>query len=103
MTPTHLLAIVLCLAGFAALAAATERQQPMLFGRVLPPASARRLRLTGAALLVGALAWLVAAQGWALGLVMYSGHTSLAAGCVHCALIVRARRQDARGAASPRR
>jgi hypothetical protein len=97
----HLLTVVLCLAGFAALAAATERQQEALLGRRLGGSPSRRLRLAGAILLLVALAFLVASQGWGLGLVMYSGHTSLAAGCVHVALIMLARRMQAGTAGGP--
>jgi hypothetical protein len=88
---THLLAAFLCLAGFAALAVATGRQQIALFGRELQHATTRGLRILGTALLLVALALLITNQGLDLGLVMYSGHTSLAAGCVHCALIIHAR------------
>jgi len=88
---THLLAAILCLAGFAAIAAATGRQQAAMFGRELQHATTRGLRILGTALLLVALALLITDQGWDLGLVMYSGHTSFAAGCVHCALILHAR------------
>ena len=82
---------------FAALAMATERQQHALMGRNLGPEAARGLRLVGAILLLAALAWLVADRGFGLGLVMYSGHTSLAAGCVYCALVMATRRDGRRG------
>lgn len=88
----HLLAALLCLGGFAVLAAATERQQQGLLGRDLPRAMSRALRIMGAILLLVALAVLVGNEGWGMGLVMYSGHTSLAAGCVYSALIMLARR-----------
>ena len=88
----HLAAAFFCLAGFAALACATERQQQALLGRRLALAASRALRVAGATLLLVALALLIARQGWGLGLVMYSGHTSLAAGCVYGALIMLARR-----------
>lgn len=90
---THLLAALLCLAGFAVLAAAGGRQQLALFGRELRHATTRGLGLLGTALLLAALALLVIDQGWGPGLVVYSGHTSLAAGCVHCALILHGRRE----------
>jgi uncharacterized membrane protein len=88
----HLLASVLCLAAFAALAAATERQQQVLASRPLPRATSRGLQIGGTILLLVALAALVAGHGWGLGLVMYSGHTSVAAGCVYCALVLLAQR-----------
>ena len=84
----HLVAAVLCIGGFAALAIATERQQHALLGRVLGRRTSRAFRIGGAVLLLAALAWLVDDRGWGLGLVMYSGHTSLAAGCVYCALVM---------------
>jgi hypothetical protein len=90
----HLVAAVLCIGGFAALAVATQRQQLALLSRGLAPGTTRALRGAGTALLVVALAALVAEQGWGLGLVAYSGHTSLAAGIVYCALIIAARRRS---------
>ncbi|SMF88411.1 Protein of unknown function [Azospirillum oryzae] len=83
----HLLSIALCLAAFAALALGMERQQYDLFGRRLKPAVTRALRVMGASALLLALGLLVNWQGWGLSLVMFSGHTSLAAGVVFCAVI----------------
>ena len=99
---THLLAASLCFAGFSALAAATQRQQIPLFGCELQQSRTRGLRILGTLLLLAALALLITNQGWGLGLVTYSGHTSLAAGCVHCALILQSRRADG-PARSPQR
>jgi hypothetical protein len=79
------------LLGFAALALATERQQDIQFGRILAPRRTRALRLAGWAGLLLALAVAVGSQGWALGLVSYSGHTSLGAGLVFVALLLRER------------
>ncbi|MCM2540838.1 hypothetical protein [Burkholderia glumae] len=45
----------------------------------------------------------VAARGWALGLVAYGGMTSLAAGIVMAALIVRERCAESRRGAAPAR
>ncbi|WP_372394715.1 DUF3325 family protein [Azospirillum sp. HJ39] len=89
---THLLPFALSLAGFAALALAMDRQQHDLFGRPLPKPTARALRTAGSAALLLALGVLVGRQGWGLGLVMFSGHTSLTAGIVHCTLIGYMRR-----------
>jgi hypothetical protein len=85
---THLLALALCLTGFAALALATRRQQRDLIGRSLSWTITIVLRLAGAGALVFALGVLVGWQGWGLGLVMFSGHTSLAAGLVYAVLVV---------------
>lgn len=89
----HGLAFVLCLPGFAALALAMERHQEDLFGQVFAPSLTRRLRLAGWGALLLALGVLVGAQGWGLGLVSFSGHTSLAAGLVFVALLLQGRRK----------
>lgn len=91
MSP-HLPAFLFCLAGFGALALATERQQDELFGRSLGRRAVLQLRCAGWGLLGLALATLVVAQGWGLGLVSYSGHTSGAAGLVFLALVAYQRR-----------
>lgn len=88
---SHLLAFALCLAGFAALAFAVRRQQRDVIGRSLPLATTRVLRAFGAGALLLALGILVAWHGWSLGLVMFSGHTSLMAGLVYCLLLAYAR------------
>lgn len=88
---THLLPFALSLAGFAALALGMDRQQRDLFGRPLRPSTTGTLRLAGTIALLTALAALVAWRGWGLGLVIFSGHTSLAAGIVFCSLIGYAR------------
>jgi hypothetical protein len=84
-------ALLLCVFAFAALATAMERHQQALFGRPLPAAGSRGFRVVGWGALLGALWLLVADEGWALGLVDYSGSTSVAAGVVYGALIVRER------------
>ncbi|MBP7451332.1 MAG: DUF3325 family protein [Ottowia sp.] len=89
---THLGIFLLCLAGFAALALATDRAQGTLLGRELPPATTRKTRIAGWVLLLLALWLSVAARGWGLGLVFYSGHTSAAAGVVFLALVAWGRR-----------
>ncbi len=91
---SHFVAFMLSLAGFAALASATNRQQRDLFGKALRPATTRLLRLAATAALVGALSVLVVQHGWGLGLVMFSGHTSLAAGVIVCGLIGYARTRE---------
>ena len=89
---THVTILGRCLAGFAALALATDRAQRTTLGRELPPPSARALRAVGWVLLLLALWRTVAAMGWGIGLVAYSGHTSAAAGVVFLALIAWGRR-----------
>jgi hypothetical protein len=90
----HLLALLLCLLAFAALAMAMARHQEAILGRPLQAHVALALRWGGWCTLALPLAVLVTAQGWALGLVSYSGHTSLAAGLVYLALIIRGRHGD---------
>lgn len=90
------LALSICTLAFCALALATERHQMALFDRHLSTRAARALRIAGWCGLALAL-WLAVFQwGWALGLVHYSGHTSVAAGLVHGALIAIERRRHAR-------
>ncbi|MBB1602306.1 DUF3325 domain-containing protein [Variovorax sp. UMC13] len=89
----HGLAFVLCLPGFAALALAMERHQEELFAHAFAPSLTRRLRVAGWSALLLALGVLVGAQGWGLGLVSFSGHTSLAAGLVFVALLLQGRRK----------
>lgn len=90
---THLLGLLICLAAFAALAMATDRAQSDVLGKGLPAGTSRALRTIGWVLLLGCLAMAVGAQGWSLGLVNYSGYTSLAAGLVFLALIIQQRRK----------
>lgn len=91
---THLVTLMLCTTAFAALALAMERQQENLLGRVLPATTTRWLRMAGWAVLLSALAIVVKGQGWSIGLVSFSGHTSLGAGLVFGALVVIARRKS---------
>jgi hypothetical protein len=91
-----ILVLPLCVLSFACLAMSMSRHQPTVFGRELSSAVSRALRCVGWLGLLAALALEVYASGWALGLVCYSGCTSLAAGIVYCALIVRERRTTVR-------
>ncbi|MET1115173.1 MAG: DUF3325 domain-containing protein [Comamonas sp.] len=86
----HLLLLAGCTAGMCALAGASERQQPLCFGRLLSARSTRWLRAAGGVLLLVCLGAAVRGWGWSFGLVAYSGHTSLAAGLVYLGLILRA-------------
>ncbi|ETR76961.1 hypothetical protein X566_04415 [Afipia sp. P52-10] len=88
---SYCLAFALCLAGFAALAFATHRQQRDILRRPFSPAATTMLRVGGACALLSVLGILVASQGWSLGLVIFSGYLSLSAGLVLCALIGQAR------------
>ncbi|AJK49525.1 DUF3325 domain-containing protein [Burkholderia plantarii] len=88
--------LMVCVAAFACLALAMERHQQTVFRRALAAAPARVLRVAGWGGLLAALWLVVAARGWALGLVTYGGMTSLAAGIVIGALIVRERRASMR-------
>ena len=87
----HLISLLICVTAFAALALATDRAQSDLLGRELPVSTTRGLRVVGWTLLLVSLAIVVEAKGWGLGLVSYSGHTSLAAGEVFLGLVVRGR------------
>lgn len=90
---THAFVLAASVAGFAALALATERQQEELLGRALSATATRALRIAGWGLLLAALAVAVDARGWGFGLVAFIGHTSLAAGLVYAAALALARRR----------
>ena len=90
---SHLAALLLSIIGFAALALVNERQQHELFDRALPARQTRLLGTFATLALLAVLAGLVSRWGWSLGLVMFSGHTSLAAGIILIALIIRERRR----------
>lgn len=81
-------ALVMSVAAFACLAMAMERHQETVFGSLLAVAASRALRWAGWCGLAIVLWLVVAARGWALGLVHYSGVTSIAAGVVYGLLIV---------------
>ncbi|ANN79520.1 DUF3325 domain-containing protein [Bordetella flabilis] len=87
----HLLTLCICILAFAALALAMTRHQEAIFRRELQAPIAHALRGAGWCGLALGLAIIVAGRGWALGLVAYSGHTSLAAGLVYVALVIRGR------------
>jgi hypothetical protein len=93
---THLTTFLLSTLGFAALALAMERHQEDLFGHALAKTATRWLRVAGWAALALALVLIVQAQGWGVGLVSYSGHTSLGAGLVFAALVVIERTRSRR-------
>ncbi len=88
----HALLFVLSLAGFICLALAMERHQRDLCGHAFARRRSRQWRIAGWALLLLALATAVLAQGVGFGLASLSGHTSIAAGVVVLALMLRARR-----------
>ncbi|MBY4898938.1 DUF3325 domain-containing protein [Cupriavidus sp. AU9028] len=91
-----LFALAVCLVAFGALALAMERHQQALFGAPLAPPRTRLLRAAGWLGLAVAAALLIGRHGWALGLVYFSGQTSVAAGIVHGLLILQERRQATR-------
>ena len=97
----HLAVLLLSAAAFGALALAMERHQDEVFARALAPSTTRALRGAGWLLLGAALVLAVRNQGWSLGLVSYSGHTSVGAGLVFGLLVVRGRIAHGRGLAGP--
>ncbi|KMY86447.1 hypothetical protein BUMB_03902 [Candidatus Paraburkholderia calva] len=100
---THALKLIFCLIAFASLAASMERHQQAVLGHALPAGQSRGFRIAGWCALVLALRYFVDDDGWALGLVRYSGFTSLAAGVVFGALIVYEHFGLARGGTRERR
>ncbi|WP_332740385.1 DUF3325 family protein [Hydrogenophaga sp.] len=85
---THLLTLLGCLIGFAAIAMGMTRHQTQVLGRPLPRTTGKWLFVIGAAWL--AAAWGLACWCWGAGLgsVGFSAHTMLAAGLVHRGLSV---------------
>ena len=88
---TGLAHLLLCVLAFACLALAMARHQAAVFGKSLSRAASRSLRGIGWGGLAAALWLTIAARGWGLGLVYYSGCASLAAGIVLCALAAHER------------
>lgn len=93
---THISIQLLCLLGFGALAVAMDRHQTSVFGRRLTAPRTRVVRAAGWAALALAAFAAVRAQGWSLGLVSLSGHTSLAAGLIIAWLIAYERMSASR-------
>lgn len=89
---THGLTLLICVLAFAFLALAMDRHQDTVFGRELPEGQSRAFRIAGWCGIVLALRVVVGDEGWALGLVSFSGCTSLAAGIVYGVLVLRERR-----------
>ena len=73
------------------MAFAVRRQQRDIVGRVLRSSTTSALRTAGAVALLLSLGFLVADKGWGIGLVIFSGQTSIAAAIVLCVLIGQAR------------
>ncbi len=96
----HAFALTLSLAGFGALALGTRRPQREILRGSLPHRTVLALRIAGSIALLIALTMLVTVRGWGLGLVMFSGHTTLAAALVYVALIIVGR--NAQGASARR-
>lgn len=94
----HALLFVLCVLGFASLALAMDRPQEDVFGRALSARASRRFRMAGWVLLGLALWTAISAYDTGLGLVLYSGHTSGAAGVVFIALLVWSRHREQQAA-----
>lgn len=79
MTPIHLAILLISLAGFAALALATERHAEHLLGRLPAPQWRLLARAIGWALLAIALALGIGALGTGVGITLWLGWLSIAA------------------------
>ena len=91
MSAAHLICQLLALAAFACLALAMDRHQEDLFGRQLPPARTRHLRMAGWTLLVLSLGAALQVAPWSLGLVSWFGHIAAAAAIVLLSMVARER------------
>ncbi len=92
----HLIVQLLCLLSFGWLALAINRHQETVFGQILPSRTTLVLRLAGWAGFACALLAAIRSHGVPLGLVSYSGHTSLSAGLIFAALVACRRRSASR-------
>jgi hypothetical protein len=89
---SHLAALLLSVLGFGALALAMDRHQRSVFSHRLTTATTLCLRWGGWSALAVALLAAVQGQG-GIGLVSFSGHTSIAAGLVYASLVANERRK----------
>lgn len=92
----HILAIGTCVLAFACLCAAMARHQKDFVGRSLDAVASRRLRRTGAAILLVALAMDLAGLGAGYGAVAWCGHLTVAAAGVLAGLNLKISRQAPR-------
>ena len=85
---TYLLTILFCVISFSFIAFSMDRHQTAVWRRALPAGQSRGFRIAGWCGLVLALRFITDHDGWAFGLVGYSGCTSLAAGLVFGGLVI---------------
>jgi hypothetical protein len=78
----HILALLLCVTGFACLCAAMARHQKDFIGRKLEAGASRQLRLIGGAILLLALSIDMVGLGAGYGAVAWCGHLMVAAALV---------------------
>ena len=84
----HVGIFIISLLGFCFLAMGMDRHQKDWFGKAFTMRVTRMLRAGGWAGLLMALVIAVRTNGWSLGWVAYSGHTSVAAASVLLMLVV---------------
>ncbi len=89
-----MLALLLSVAGFAALALSMPRHHRDLFGRPPSPRRTRALFIAGWVFLAAALMPCIAASGWPVGLTVWFGTVSIAGFAVALAMTVAARRKS---------
>lgn len=99
---THIIAIALCIAGFACLCAAMVRHQPDFVGRKLETGTSHRLRHAGFALLLAALAVDMIGLGAGYGAIAWCAHLTLGAGLVLFRLNRAIARRPAKARAAPK-
>lgn len=88
-----MLALLLSVAGFAALALSMPRHHRDLFGRPPSPRRARALFIAGWVQLIAALMPCIAASGWTIGLTVWFGTLSVAGFAVALVMTLAARRK----------
>ncbi|WP_336973596.1 DUF3325 domain-containing protein [Sphingobium aromaticiconvertens] len=78
----HILAMTLCVTGFACLCAAMARHQKDFIGHKLETGASRQLRLIGGTILLLALSIDMAGLGAGYGAIAWCGHLTVAAALV---------------------
>jgi hypothetical protein len=100
---THIIAIALCIAGFASLCAAMVRHQPDFVGHKLDAGTGRLLRHAGGAILLAALAVDMIGLGAGYGAIAWCGHLTLGAALVLFRLNRTIARQPAKTKPAPKK
>lgn len=93
---SHLVGLLLSVAGFVLLALSMPRHQEDVLGHLLAARASLLMRCSGWGLLTAALILAIQARGTGMGLVSWAGQLSMAAGLVFVGLLIHHRRKTRR-------